>query len=492
MRHLLPGVLVSLVHQVEQKFETTLEQAPVGISHNTLEGRWQWVNPRLCEMLGYSRDELVRLTLHDVTHPDDLARDLALGQRLLNSEIDRYTLEKRYIRKDGTVFWALLQVSLVRDDAGAPAYFIGVVQDIAKRKAAEAALQTSERRFRLLFERSLDAMVVVDDAGHYLDANPAAAHLLGYDRDQLLQMRVTDILGLSLEAVAAKFEDYIEERAQRGKFRFTHRDGRIRIVEFNAVEIEPGEHVTIMHDVTERERIQAALRDTERMAAVGNLAAGIVHDMANLLVPMRIGTTLLENFVHGREAMAALGIVERGVVSLSDLTVCLRHLVHGDPSAEPTMLNLPAWWAQTKPLLKAALPPGARLEQDFSEPLPRITVNEGLFTRAMLNLITNAADAFAADSQRDGVIRVWATAASETGQVLVGINDNGPGMPPEIAERVFEPFFSTKPGDRASGLGMASVKQFVTEAGGTVSIDSAPGKGTKVTLRLRASAYYKP
>lgn len=123
--------------QSEQYFRTTFEQAAVGIAHVALDGRWLRVNGKMCRLLGYEADELRALTFQDVTHPDDLHADLEQARRLLDGEIDTYTMEKRYLRKNGSSLWASLTVSLHRDSSGAAEYFIAVVVDISARKAAE-------------------------------------------------------------------------------------------------------------------------------------------------------------------------------------------------------------------------------------------------------------------------------------------------------------------------------------------------------------------
>jgi PAS domain S-box-containing protein len=125
----------------ENRFRATFDQAAVGIAHVTLDGRWLRLNQRYCEILGYSPAEALGLSFQDVTHPDDLDADLQYLQRLVSGEIVTYSMEKRYIRRDRTVIWVNLTVAMVRDDDGAPAYFISVVEDIDRKKRAETALR---------------------------------------------------------------------------------------------------------------------------------------------------------------------------------------------------------------------------------------------------------------------------------------------------------------------------------------------------------------
>ena len=131
------------IERGERMFQETFEQAAVGIAHVAPDGRWLRVNRKLCEIVGYGPEELARKTFGDITHPDDLEPDMVLTNRLLAGDIANFTMEKRYIRKDGVPVWVNLTVALVRDAAGAPEYCISVVEDIARRKQVEEELISS-------------------------------------------------------------------------------------------------------------------------------------------------------------------------------------------------------------------------------------------------------------------------------------------------------------------------------------------------------------
>lgn len=137
------------LEQTSKAFRFTFEQASVGVAHVDLQGKWLRVNNRLCETVGYSREELSTMTFQHITHPDDLDADLALMYQLMDGEIPHYTLDKRYFHKDGATVWINLNVSLVQDRNGAPEYFIAVVKDINDRKRAEAELQRSKESLEL-------------------------------------------------------------------------------------------------------------------------------------------------------------------------------------------------------------------------------------------------------------------------------------------------------------------------------------------------------
>ncbi len=138
----------------EARFRGTFDLAAVGIGHVGLDGRWVRVNQRLRQILGYSEEELSGLTFQSITHPDDLQTDLEYVKQLLAGEIDTYTMEKRYLRKDGAALWAQLTVSLARDVNGEPAHFISVIEDIGDRHEAESALRAAEERLSLATKAS--------------------------------------------------------------------------------------------------------------------------------------------------------------------------------------------------------------------------------------------------------------------------------------------------------------------------------------------------
>jgi PAS domain S-box-containing protein len=132
------------LRESEERFRGTFENAGVGIAHTDFDGRWLRLNEKLCAIVGYSREELLRKTFKDITHPDDLPASLDQLGRLLRGEIPSYSLEKRYVRKDGSPVWIHLAISLQRDAAGTPAYLIAIIQDISERKRLEGELRQAK------------------------------------------------------------------------------------------------------------------------------------------------------------------------------------------------------------------------------------------------------------------------------------------------------------------------------------------------------------
>ncbi|HEY9642333.1 MAG TPA: PAS domain-containing protein [Coleofasciculaceae cyanobacterium] len=159
------------LRESEGRFRATFNQAAVGIAHVGLEGRWLRVNQKLCEIVGYTQDELLSCTFQDITHPDDLESDLSYVQQLLANEIQSYAMEKRYIRKDGSFVWINLTGSLVRmanlqdpTQPGKPRYFIAVIEDIRVRKQAEQALQDSRQQLETQVQKRTQELTAANTA----------------------------------------------------------------------------------------------------------------------------------------------------------------------------------------------------------------------------------------------------------------------------------------------------------------------------------------
>jgi PAS domain S-box-containing protein len=155
----------ALSDEQERRHHATFDHAPVGIAYLTPDGRWLDLNDRLCAFLGYTREDLLARTWQELTYADDLAADQEYARQLNAGERDYYQMEKRYVRKDGTLVWAQLTASMIRDAAGAPDYAIAVVEDIGARHQAEAALRANEQQFQLLADNIPHLAWMIDETG---------------------------------------------------------------------------------------------------------------------------------------------------------------------------------------------------------------------------------------------------------------------------------------------------------------------------------------
>ncbi len=267
------------LRQSEERFRTAFDHAAIGMSLVALDGRFLRVNPALCRLTGYSESELLDKTFQEITHPDDLAADLAQVDRLLAGEIRAFHMEKRYLRKDGEIIWIRLSSALVRDAQGAPLHSIGQLEDITERKRAEEALRGSEARFRSLISNATDIITILDEHGVILYQSPPIERILEYRRGELLGHNAFDLVHPDDRAATwAVFERAAADPTfvPTVEFRFRHSDGSWRWLEATGTNLllDPnvGGFVVNSRDITERKRANKELRVALEAAQAANQA----------------------------------------------------------------------------------------------------------------------------------------------------------------------------------------------------------------------------
>ena len=286
------------LRESEERFRTAFDQLAVGMAHLAPDGRWVRVNQRFCDMVGYTKTELLRLTFRDLTAPDDVATDVEQFERLLRGEIASYQREKRYVRKDGALVWANLNTTLVRGSTGEPTHFVSVIEDITERKRADAALRASERRLQRLIDSNIVGITISDVGGRIMDANDALLQLVGYTREDLRQGRLrwddlTPPEYLPLDELA------IEQARQSGAAQpwekeYIRKDGtRVPVlIGFAVLDEAAGTLVAFILDLTARkqaENRQRALAEASRAFTATALQLPALFDTVAEYTAERLG-----------------------------------------------------------------------------------------------------------------------------------------------------------------------------------------------------------
>jgi PAS domain S-box-containing protein len=249
----------------EERFRATFEQAAVGITHNAPDGSWLRVNQRFCDIVGYSREELLQKAFQDITHPEDLDADLEQKRRLLAGEIDTYSMEKRYIRKDGSVVWINLTVSLVRALSGEPSYFIAVIEDITERKQAEEAL----RRQADILEQTHDAILGWEFGGAIVYWNQGAEFLYGWSKEEATGCVGDELLKTERQLSLEELESTLRREGRWEGLAVHHtKDGRRLEIETRKILTRYGGGPDVVletnRDVTQRKEAEEALTLSEQ------------------------------------------------------------------------------------------------------------------------------------------------------------------------------------------------------------------------------------
>jgi PAS domain S-box-containing protein len=451
-----------------------------------------------------------RVELELLTHTEGLA--------------EVFETECRAHRRDGSPRWLRVRGRL--QERGGRRVLAGYLEDITERRSEEQKRAASESRFRTLVDKCPDAIALFRD-GRFIRVNRRFASLLGYEEESALvgALVLSCVHGEDRAQVAARVRNRQAGTSEEalGEVRLLHKNGSIVTVELSDVVLEFEGAATVFlvaRDVSERKRLQARLAHADRMASLGTLAAGVAHEInnplsfvtANLQTLMNDLPVLLDRLESVREELGtALGpeglrqLTEKagplldpttfvalqeqaldalhGARRMTTIVTDLRHFARADVERRDVV--------DLKRVLETALKMAAheikyraRVVREFADALPVIG-DEGRLCQVFLNVLVNAAHAIEARSVDDNEIRV--VLRNEGSFTVVQVSDTGRGISPDEVNRVFEPFYTTKPPGIGSGLGLFICRHIVEDHQGLIEIESRMGAGSVVTIRLPAS-----
>jgi PAS domain S-box-containing protein len=300
----------------EARFRATFDRAAIGIAHMAPDGRWLRVNGVLCRILGYPADELLTVSLRDVTYPDDLAPDLARLELVREGKIDSYDIEKRLLRKDGTIIWARKTAGCVRKDDGSIDYFVSVIEDISARKQAEEELRENEERFRSSLVHCPLPILLFDDLEQILAVSQSWLEQSGYLREELRRVgdwtvrAYGDRSGEVLEKIRQLIITSTEPEARSAELTIHTKDGRERLWRFVSSPLRiqcRGQRlfVCVAQDVTDQkaheEQIHLLMREINHRSK--NMLT-IVQSIARQAAACECGE-FIERFTERIQALAA-------------------------------------------------------------------------------------------------------------------------------------------------------------------------------------------
>jgi PAS domain S-box-containing protein len=379
-----------------------------------------------------------------------------------------------------------------------PDVVIGHTEDATERKRAERALLERDREFRALFENAKDALLIADDAGQFVNANPAALALLGVTRGQLQAMRVSELAVGERRARDEAWRHFLEHGHQEGRMQVRRRDGLLRTVDFVATaHYAPGRHLWVLRDMTDRVELERELHHVQRLDSVGRLAGGIAHDFNNLLTAILGFAELLANsFAPDDPRRTDMAEIQRAAESAAGLTRQLLAFSRKQVM-QPIVFDLNEHIGTVTTLLRRLLGETIEVRSRFLAPVLNVTADPTQMEQILLNLAINSRDAMpeggtldivadrvtiAPDDAREGTTLVPGVYARLT------VTDTGHGMTPQTMAHIFEPFFTTKPRGSGTGLGLSTVYGIVRQSNGYIWVSSQPGAGTSFELLFPESS----
>jgi two-component system cell cycle sensor histidine kinase/response regulator CckA len=471
----------------EERFRALVENLSDGITMLGRDGTVTYASRSTTVILGYPAAELIGRNVFEHMHPDDLA----LGMRLLSESLTNagapVVSQYRYRTREGS--WRHLESVMVnRLHEPAVRAIVATIRDVSERKESERDQQNRERQFRALFDSALDAMVLVGDDRFFLDANPAACQLFRLPRERLLSQKIDRFCPPDFP-VADRWTDLIEAGEFKGDFALALDERNHRSVELSArAHVLPGRHLLVLRDVTERNELEAKLRQAAKMEAVGRLAGGIAHDFNNLLTAILGCCELLrmeleqhpaawEDIEEIRRAAARAGTLTQQLLAFSRRQVL-----------SPKVLDLNTEVEHIRRMLGRLIGEDIELITRLEPQLGRIRADPNQLEQILLNLAINARDAMpdggtlVIETANAEPPEEWANPPAET--VVLVVRDSGSGMDESVQRHIFEPFFTTKEMGKGTGLGLATVYGIVKQSEGYITVDSRPGQGATFKVFL--------
>ena len=491
----------TVLREKSEFLESIIEGSVEGIFVLDDKDNYALINPACGRIVGHNPDEWVGRPAGMALHPDDMGIATEGFAKALGGEQNRIAI--RLMGSDGE--YRTLDVRLSYLERNRKPHVLGIVDDVTERKRSERTLAESEEKYRHLIDYMRDGIAILQD-GLFRFVNPRVAHTLGRNVEEIVdtafdaylppeeRARLQDVYQRCL---AGEVIPSAVEAVVRGK------DGQDAYLELNPVLISyrgrpavllSGRNITDrVRAEQERRSLEAQLQQSQKMEAIGTLAGGVAHDMNNVLAAIMGLASVMESEIEPGSPLLkdVAGIIEackRG----RELTLnLLGYARKGRYRREKVSLNRVA--GEIMVLLGRTISRKIILNARLAENLPAIEGDSSQIGHALMNICINATEAIG----DEGVLTIETSVVSieESGQhsnlgltpgryVRLEVNDTGAGMSPETLARCCEPFFTTKPAGRGTGLGLSMVYGTVVNHGGALTLDSEVGKGTKVTMLI--------
>lgn len=465
----------------EEDYNFIFENSPIGIASTDLKGKIINVNASFCELLGYSQKELLTKKIKEITYSEDLEENLDLRKRILESDRNSFQQQKRYLRKDGKIVYALLVTFLVFDEENKPKNFTGFIVDISE------IIQVKSRNEAIL-NAIPDMVFLCDKFGNFLDFK-ANKNELYLQPDDFLGKNIREIgLPQDVESVIwEKFSNVLSEKKPQ-KFEYSLQlSNKQKYYEARMSLSSQNEVMAIIRDITEKQKIEAEIQRMGKLESIGLLAGGIAHDFNNMLTGVTGNISLAKLYMEEEnfKSIEKLEEAEKATIKAKQLTQQLLTFSKGGaPIKKVGSLS------QTiKDSVGFALR-GANIssEIEIAENLWSAEYDEGQIDQVLNNLIINASQSMPnggkikVSCQNVRITKDASLPIDEGSYVLIKVSDNGSGIPKKIQDKIFEPYFTTK--EHGHGLGLATTYSIILKHDGFINFETKEGKGTTFFIYL--------
>ncbi len=491
-----------VLRQREEKYRTILEEMEEGYYEIDLKGNFTFFNNATLKLHGKSADKLMGANNREYLSPEQAKKAYKLYIDIYNTGKPVRIFDYEIIREDGSICLTEISGYPLRDDKGHTVGFWGITRDRTKQKKAELALKKSEEQYRLVVENANEG-IYITQKGIIKFHNSKTRKITGYPQKELEDISLSDLVHAKDKEQFHAFSNQVsgnDENPNTFSFRILNKSQKIIWVELSMIPITwEGQPATLnfLRDITLQKKMETKLIQAEKMEAIGTLAGGIAHDFNNILTSMIGFTELVIEDLEPESIMEenlreVLSGGERAKELVSQILTFARQ---SEENLEPVMVcNVVK---EALRLIRSSIPSNIEIQSNISSKAS-IIGNQTQVHQIIMNLCSNAAHAM---ENSGGILRVdlsdldvCSTQGAETLNLTPGnylklsVSDTGSGIPEEILNSIFEPYFTTKGMGEGTGMGLSVVQGIVEKYGGEIFVKRQIGRGTTFSVYLPASA----
>jgi PAS domain S-box-containing protein len=495
-----------LINNLE-KYQYLITHTPTGIYEVDGHGHFRSVNTAMCKALGYSESELLSMAPSSLLYPESKKRHQQwLLESLAGNQVGD-SIECPVKTKNGAGLWVVMHVLFIHKGTEVDGALV-IVHDVTERKRSERALLSAERKYRRLFETTHDGIMARDLKGNMITCNPAYAKMLGYTRKELRGISIKQLIPEKWHAQRDKIAQKVIETGRSILFEreYRRKDGSVFPASVRTWRLTDGkgkavgiwsivreislqkqqqrsleEHADVLERIV-RDR-EKQLKDSERLVAIGQTAGMVGHDLRNPLQALTCELYLAKGDVATLSEGEAKSNLSESIRVMEDQILYMDKIVSDlQAFVQPVRIDKkPVSLAEllSGVLQTVAIPSNVAVRLENNGGALQVRVDAQLLKRVLINLVTNAVQAM----PDGGELALTAQVDSASGgHVSISVIDTGMGIPDCIRSQIFTPLFTTKP--RGQGFGLAVCKRVIEAHGGTISFESAEGKGSRFTVEF--------
>jgi PAS domain S-box-containing protein len=472
-------------------FEHTVKSVNDAISITDLENNILFVNQAFCQMYGYSFEELQHANISRVWTKDEAEILPATLQGGWRGEVIN-------VRKDGTHIPVNLSASVIKEENGRPIALVGVARDISERKRVDLEL----RKLSQAVEQSPVSVVITDVHGAIEYVNQKFSQVTGYEKDEVVGKNPQFLTSGKMlpEEVEKLWQTILDGGMWSGELQNVRKNGEqfwesIHLTSIKNDHNEVTNVLAIQEDTTDRKKLEAQVRRSQRLEIIGTLASGIAHDLNNVLSPIMMAVQLLRMKMQDQKGLQILSTLESTANRGADIVKQVLSFARG-AEGERVLVQPKHLLREVQEIAHETFPRSVKIEANIPKDLWPVLGDATQLHQVFMNLCVNARDAMV----QGGTLTVKAENitldqrqaalhydAKQGPYVVISILDTGIGIPPEHLDKIFDPFFTTKEIGKGTGLGLSTVLALVKGHAGFISVYSEVGHGTHFKIYLPAA-----